>query len=87
MNWFASNKFLAVFSDRVVSKGRNYEFTAMIEGVIYKIFVNSKIALKDGKILFAEIVGNSIFPSIFEKVIAKIYGNYEAISDSLLELL
>ena len=87
MNWFASNKFLAVFSDRVVSKGRNYEFTAMIEGVIYKIFVNSKIALKDGKILFAEIVGNSIFPSIFEKVIAKIYGNYETISDSLLELL
>jgi hypothetical protein len=87
MNWFASNKFLAVFSDRVVSKGRHYEFTAMVEGVIYKIFVNSKIALKDGKILFAEIVGNSIFPSIFEKVIAKIYGNYETISDSLLELL
>ena len=33
------------------------------------------------------MIGNSVFPCLFEKLLAKIYGNYDAIPENLVNIL
>lgn len=64
-----------------------YEYALTIEGVIWKLNVNSNIPVKDGDILFADPINGSLFPVLYEKVIAKAYGSYEFIPDDLFKIL
>lgn len=49
----------------MVSKMSVYEYVLTIEGVIWKLNVNSNIPIKDGDILFADPINGSLFPVLY----------------------
>jgi len=65
LNWFVPRIFSEIFSQRIVSKISVYEYVLTIEGVIWKLNVNSNIPIKDGDILFADPINGSLFPVLY----------------------
>lgn len=81
LNWFANPTFGEVFL-RELSENSLYVFDVMLEGVFMKMAVDSYIPVDDRtkSEIFSKNYNGSIFPCIYEKLLAKIYGNYYSIS-------
>ena len=55
--------------------------------MITRLAIDSYIPVREGRPIFAESVRNSVFPCLYEKLLAKVCGCYESVTGSLIDVL
>jgi len=88
INWFAKDIFGDIFLQQL-NPAHLYLFDVMIEGVFIHMAIDSYVPVNTftKKEIYANHYNGSIFPCLYEKLLAKIYGSYESISSEFIDIV